>query len=194
MINLNMVSPLLEVMLQGSRELRSSCLPIFLAIWGRDHTLFTDLQTLELLSSFDPVKNFPVPYLFAECVSWMVDHVTDDQLLIDSNILKNLLKWDNRSSVVPFLFRLLQNLTVDQEHDALLRYLVDDLEVLPYLVKELNDLSRMVLDLRSTAEKNFIKQTIKAAIRAVMRHDKRYEEKVSGIEMTERLRDELMTD
>jgi hypothetical protein len=191
MINLNMVSPLLEVMSQGSRELRYSCLSIYLAIWGRDHTLFTaDLQTLELLSSFDPVKNFDVSYLFVECVSWMVDHVTDDQLLIDSNILKNLLKWDNRSSAAACLSRLLQNSIGHQEHDALFRYLVDDLEVLPDLVEVLNDHSRLAffLELREDSSD----QPTKDAIRAVMRHDKRYGEMVSRIEMMESLRDELM--
>jgi hypothetical protein len=199
MINLNMVSPLLEVMLRGSRELRSHCLPIFLAIWDRDHTLFTaDLQTLELLSSFDPQMDWfddsPLVYrLMVECVSWMVDHVTDDQLLIDSNILKNLLKLINKWQVLQFFSQLLQNLTGDQEHDVLLRYLVDDLGVLPHLVKVLGDNSRMFWGSHSEAEKNSIKQTMKNAIRAVMRHDKRSEEMVSRIELTEGLRDELMS-
>jgi hypothetical protein len=196
MINLNMVSPLLEVMSQGSHELRYSCLSIFLAIWGRDHTLFTaDLQTLELLSSFDPQTDtldfyltFPVSYRFVECVSWMVDHVIDDQLLIDSNILKNLLKWDNRSSAAACFSRLLQNSIGHQEHDALFRYLVDDLEVLPCLVKELNDHSRFAFFF----EEDSSDQPTKDVIRAVMRHDKRYGEMVSRIEMMESLRDELM--
>jgi hypothetical protein len=196
MINLNMVSPLL-VMLRGSRELRSYCLPIFLAIWDRDHTLFTaDLQTLELLSSFDPQMDWfddsLVYRLLVECVSWMVGQVTD-QLLIDSNILKNLLELINKWQVLQLFSQLLQILTGDQEHDAFLRYLVDDLGVLPHLVKVLGDNSRMFRGYHSKAEKNSIKQTMKNAIRAVMRHDKRYEEMVSRIEMTEGLRAELMS-
>jgi hypothetical protein len=184
MINLNMLGPLSEMMLRGSRELRFFCADIYLNIWERDHTLFTaDLQTLQLLGSFIPDnptgRYFVLPDPFIWCLSWMVENVSDYQLLIDSNLLKDLLRIDRRE-VVEFFSKILR----ESISSPLLRYLVDDVGVLPYVVQALSYDSWWNDDDYGVDNSARMWGEIIVTVRDVMRSDERYKEMVSQMEMS----------
>jgi hypothetical protein len=181
MINLNILGPLSEMMLHGSRELRFFCADIYLNIWERDHTLFTaDLQTLQLLGSFIPNKSTSsLPRTFLRCLSWMVENVSDYQLLIDSNLLKDLLRIDRRE-VVEFFSKILR----ESISSPLLRYLVDDVGVLPYVVQALSYDSWWNDDDYGVDNSARMWGEIIVTVRDVMRSDERYKEMVSQMEMS----------
>jgi hypothetical protein len=192
MINLNLVPLFLEMIFQGSPEFRSLCSDILLNSWARDNTLLTaDLQTLELFGSLiprDPYWALGVGQL-VDCVSWMVRNVSDYQLLIDSNIFKELLRLIDEHTVVEYLSQLLQDL-IETEEVLLIEHLVEDVGLLPLLINALQDNDpddEMEEELIASAQ-----EKAKDAVRAAMRWNKRYEEMVSHMEMPESVRDELM--
>jgi hypothetical protein len=194
MINLNMLGPLSEMMLRGSRELRFFCADIYLNIWERDHTLFTaDLQTLQLLGSFipdNPTDRYFDMSLFVECVSWMVENVSDYQLLIDSNLLKDLLRLiDNSDVVIEFFSQLLLDFISD-EKKCFLQFLVDDIGALSSLINIMHRLTwEDVLEMDSYIR---VIDSAKFAVRAVMKSEERYKEMVSQMEIPGSLKTELM--
>jgi hypothetical protein len=183
----------LEMIFQGSPEFRSLCSDILLNIWASDNTLLTaDLQTLELLGSLIPRGGSHLAldvYQFVDCVSWVVGDVSDHQLLIDSNIFKELLRLIDEHTVVEYLSQLLRD-SIEAEDDSLLQHLIDDVGLLPLLINALQD-----NDPDDETEEELIaraQEEAKDAVRAAMRWNKRYEEMVSQMEMPESARDELM--
>jgi hypothetical protein len=195
MINLNMFPPFLEMMLQGSQEVRSSCADILLSIWDKDESLFTadqDLQTLELLGSFVSDAWRIDTSRYVECITYFVENITDTQLLIDSNILKSLLTLiDERDDVLQFYSQFFQRSITEQEN-SLLQYLVDDIGALTSLTNAIHE-GAWVDGLEDYP--NLIsrfKDEAKEAIRAVMESDARYKEMVFEMEMPQSLKDELM--
>jgi hypothetical protein len=186
------------MMLHGSREFRYFCANVYLSIWEIDATLFNDvqnLQTLELLGSFIPIPSNGChldTYLLVGFVSWIAESLDDYQLLVDSNILKDLLRLPERE-IVEFFSKILResipDRSISDEDDEFLEYLVG-IGALSYLVEALRDMRWN----DGYDEEDLVELTtqIKDTIRAVMRSDERYKEMVLQMEMPESLKDEFI--
>jgi hypothetical protein len=193
LINLEMVSPLVEIVMQGDTLFRSQCGRILLHIWLVDHSILTlDSRLLELFVSFIPDLPFTNIWLRDE-VNAFLDSTfyflqIDEQLVLDSDLLKDLLRiLPKKVLVIKFflqilLFSILKSLS--DENDLLDSLL--DMEVLSSLINVLHDESWRCDQISE------IKEEIKGAIRLVFMTKESSREIVSTLEMPEELRSELI--
>jgi hypothetical protein len=120
----------------------------------------------------------------------MVENVSDYQLLIDSNLLKDLLRLiDNSDVVIEFFSHLLLDFISD-EKKCFLQFLVDDIGALSSLINIMHRLTwEDVLEMDSYIR---VIDSAKFAVRAVMKSEERYKEMVSQMEIPGSLKTELM--
>jgi hypothetical protein len=179
----------MDILLQGSDMLRHQSGSLVMEICSIDHTFLTaDAPTLDLFDSFIPLVG---SIDFVNCISYFIEIVSDFQLMIDSNILKDLLMemFQGRNDVVELFIELLHN-SVTNGQSEIVHYLVE-IGVLHAFIEALQDETwSEEWDQKITD----VERGIKEVIRIVMKSDERYHEMISEMEMPESLKKELMRD
>jgi hypothetical protein len=192
LINLQMVSPLMEMMMQGSLAFRSISRKILLYLLLHDESgISVDSNLLELFSSFIPMFQNAWPdaesYLFFDQISFFI-HTVDSQLLIDSNLFKDLLQiFHGRNDVADLFVRAWQHAT-NRHEDQFLQHLVE-IGVFNALVHALHDETWSRVQQQEISR---IESDVKETIRVVMMANQSCQEMVLMMEMPQSLRQELM--